>query len=324
MTPADLVPFGLTPAEAVPWLAAAAAFAVVVVVWNAFLVRNPVADRASRLKRRRQELKADWARPKRHRLRQSTRTRMRSLAQRFNLLRTQTTARTAAQLARAGWRGRDAVLVFLFCKLGLPFVFGVAAWLAIQVFGLFELPEMGRLLAPVIGAAAGAYAPDVFVRNAIQKREQSIQKGLPDALDLLVICAEAGLSLDAALTRVAGEMARACPEVADEFGLTAVELGFLPDRRKALENLAKRVTSAAIRAIVATLLQTEKYGTPLAHALRVLSAEFRNERMMKAEEKAARLPAILTVPMIIFILPALMIVLIGPAILRTMDALKGI
>jgi tight adherence protein C len=249
---------------------------------------------------------------------------MRSLAQRFNLLRTRTTDRTAAQLARAGWRGRDAALALLFCKLGLPFVFGIAAWLATAVFGLFELPPLGQALAPLLGAAVGAYAPDVFVRNAIQKREQSIQKGLPDALDLLVICAEAGLSLDAALNRVAGEMAGSCPEVADELGLTAVELGFLPDRRKALENLTKRVTAPAIRAIVATLLQTERYGTPLAHALRVLSAEFRNERMMKAEEKAARLPAILTVPMIIFILPTLMIVLIGPAILRTMDALKGI
>jgi tight adherence protein C len=138
----------------------------------------------------------------------------------------------------------------------------------------------------------------------------------------LVICAEAGLSLEAALTRVSQEMARACPEVADELGLTAIELGFLPERSKALENLAKRVQLPSFRGVVNTLTQTEKYGTPLSQSLRVLSNEFRSERMLKAEEKAARLPAVLTVPMIIFILPPLMIVLLGPAILRTIDALS--
>lgn len=325
MTLVELIPFGLTPAEAIPYAAAAVAFGVVLLVWNAFLVDDPLSGRVVRLKRRRQELQAGWSRPKGHSLRlKTTRTTMRSLAKRFNLLRTQTTARTAELLARAGWRSRDSVIVFLFAKLGLPFVFGIAAWVTTGPLGLFDLPPMGRLLAPVIGVAMGAYAPAVFVRNAIQKREKAIQKGLPDTLDLLVICAEAGLSLDAALTRVANEMGRSCPEVADEFGLAAVELGFLPDRRKALENLARRVSTAAVRGIVTTLLQTEKYGTPLANSLRVLSAEFRNERMMRAEEKAARLPAILTVPMILFILPTLMIVLIGPAVLRTMDALKGL
>jgi tight adherence protein C len=175
-----------------------------------------------------------------------------------------------------------------------------------------------------VAVALGAYGPDLMVKNAVSKRMKCLQKALPDALDLLVICAEAGLSLEAALTRVAGEMEHASPEMGDELGLTAVELGFLPDRRKALDNLINRCPLSSIRGVVSTLLQTEKYGTPLSSSLRVLSSEFRNERMLRAEAKAARLPAVLTVPMMIFILPTLFIVLIGPAILQSIDALKNV
>ena len=142
---------------------------------------------------------------------------------------------------------------------------------------------------------------------------------MPDAFDLLVICAEAGLGLDAALDRVAREMTQSTPVLAEEIGITAVELGFLPDRRVALMGFAERVQLPSVRALVNTLTQSERYGTPLAQALRVLSSELREERMMKAEEKAAKLPATLTVPMILFILPTLFIVLLGPAIIRVFD-----
>ena len=147
---------------------------------------------------------------------------------------------------------------------------------------------------------------------------------MPDALDLLVICAEAGLTVDdAAFNRVAKELGKAYPELGDEFGLTAIELGFLNERRQAFENLATRVDLEAVRGVVTTMIQTEKYGTPLASALRVLSAEFRNERMMRAEEKAARLPAIMTVPLILFILPTLFIVILGPAACAISDSFIG-
>ena len=166
----------------------------------------------------------------------------------------------------------------------------------------------------VAGTLVGAYkAPDLWLTNKVKKRSDAVRKGLPDALDLLVICAEAGLTVDAAFNRVAKELGKAYPELGDEFGLTAIELGFLNERRNAFENLATRVDLEAIRGVVTTMIQTEKYGTPLASALRVLSAEFRNERMMRAEEKAARLPAIMTVPLILFILPTLFIVILGPA-----------
>jgi tight adherence protein C len=148
-----------------------------------------------------------------------------------------------------------------------------------------------------------------------------LSKALPDGLDLLVICAESGLSLDAALDRVANEIGAASPALGEELSLTSIELGFLPERRQALLNLNRRTNLPSIRGVVNTLLQTEKYGTPLSQSLRVLANEFRDQRLLKAEEKAARLPATLTVPMIMFILPVLFIVLIGPAIIKVMDTL---
>ena len=174
----------------------------------------------------------------------------------------------------------------------------------------------------VAGALILAYkAPDLWLKNKVDKRTHAIRKGLPDALDLLVICAEAGLTVDAAFGRVARELGKAYPELGDEFALTSIELGFLTDRRLAFENLAKRIDIDSIRGVVTTMIQTEKYGTPLASALRVLSAEFRNERMMRAEEKAARLPAIMTIPLILFLLPVLFIVILGPAACSIHDAL---
>jgi tight adherence protein C len=184
------------------------------------------------------------------------------------------------------------------------------------------LSTMSSILVAGAGVLVGGYGPVILLKNAISRRYQKLKRQLPDGLDLMVICAEAGLSLDSALTRVARELGTAAPELGDELGLTAIELGFLPNRRTALNNLARRADIPAIRAVINTLMQTERYGTPLAHSLRVLAAEFRDERMMKAEEKAARLPAIMTVPMILFILPALFIVLIGPAIIQVIDTFK--
>jgi len=176
----------------------------------------------------------------------------------------------------------------------------------------------------VAGTIVLAYkAPDLYLKNKITKRSAAIRKGLPDALDLLVICAEAGLTVDAAFHRIARELGRAYPELGDECALTAIELGFLSERRQAFENLAQRVDLDAVKGVVTTMIQTEKYGTPLASALRVLSAEFRNERMMRAEEKAARLPAIMTVPLILFILPTLFVVILGPAACSIADAFKN-
>ena len=226
------------------------------------------------------------------------------------------------KLLQAGIRRKEFAVAVIFGRLVLPIVIGgpvlylvygtsmFADWSPIKAYGL------------VAGSFILAYKfPDLYLKNKIQKRSAAIRKGLPDALDLLVICAEAGLTVDAAFHRVAKELGKAYPELGEEFQLTAIELGFLTDRRQAFENLAERIDLDSIRGVVTTMIQTEKYGTPLASALRVLSAEFRNERMMRAEEKAARLPAIMTVPLILFILPVLFVVILGPAACSINDAL---
>jgi len=169
------------------------------------------------------------------------------------------------------------------------------------------------------GVVFGFYAPRIYLRNAADKRAKQIQLGLPDGLDLMVICAEAGLSLDATLVRVSRELGNTWPALAEEYGITAAELTFLPERRMAFENLNARTDSDGIRGVVNTLQQTAKFGTPLAQSLRVLATEMRNARMTRAEEKAARLPALLTIPMMIFILPTLFIVLLGPAAINVID-----
>jgi len=196
---------------------------------------------------------------------------------------------------------------------------------AIMVYGMKMLAgnPVGQAVSLIGAGAVGFYFPNILVTKTATKRQQSVTKALPDALDLMVIAAEAGLTLDASLTRVSREMGRQSEELSDEVGLTAIEIGFLSDRRIALTNMTERVPLKSIRSVVATLIQTEKYGTPLAHSLRVLSQEFRNERMMKAEEKAARLPAVMTIPLIMFILPMLFIILLGPAACQIADNVVG-
>ena len=306
-------------------LAGLAAASIFGVVWSAAIARDPLTDRAKTLKQRRETLRGDILLPERNSTRRRTALGLvNRVTGRLNLLRSQHAANISLKLAQAGWRSKDATPIYLFLKLCLPFAFGGAAALAIYGLGAFNLPPLGRIFVAMLAVVIGAYAPEVFVKNATTKRKQAIQKGLPDALDLLVICTEAGLALDGALGRVAGETKKSCPEIADELSLTAIELGFLPVRRTALENLIKRVNLPGMRGVVNTLLQTEKYGTPVAQSLRVLSAEFREERMLKAEEKAAKLPATLTVPLIVFIMPTLFVVLLGPAVLRALDGLGGL
>ncbi len=225
------------------------------------------------------------------------------------------------KLAQAGIRKKEYAVAVIFARMVLPVVLGIIAAAAVWGFNAFPLwSPIKRLFLFAAALGLGYKGPEIYLKNIISKRTNAIRKGLPDALDLLVICAEAGLTVDAAFGRVARELGRAYPELGDEFTLTSIELAFLTERRMAFDNLAYRVDLEAVRGVVTTMIQTERYGTPLASALRVLSAEFRNERMMRAEEKAARLPAIMTVPLILFILPVLFIVIIGPAGCSLADA----
>lgn len=308
-------------------MTAISTFLVILAVWRTFLVRNPMGPRLKALARRRQGLRDEMLQTRRRsagELNAEHVNFMRSVVDRFSLMRSSVTDTATLKLENAGWRSRDALVAYLFLKFVLPMATGAGALLFFHGLNVYNMEPLTRTFCSLVVVVLFAYAPDIYTRNMTDKRRTAMQKGLPDGLDLMVICAEAGLSLDASLARVSREIGPAHPELADELGLTSVELGFLPERSKALDNLARRTGLASIRGLVNTLTQTEKYGTPLSNSLRVLSTEFRNERMLKAEAKAARLPAILTVPMIVFIMPALFVVLLGTAIIRTIDGLGGL
>jgi tight adherence protein C len=301
------------------FMAAIATFAVLVAIYAATTVKDPMAKRVKALNERREQLKAGIVASTSKRRRNITNKnevadKVRSLLGSLKMLQAEQLEKAQRKLMQAGIRSKDLAVVVIFARLVLPVVIGSTVIVGVYLLDWF--PEWGPIKRYGLTAFAllGSYkAPDIWLKNKISKRSNAVRKGLPDALDLLVICAEAGLTVDAAFNRVARELGKAYPELGDEFALTSIELGFLTDRRSAFENLANRIDLEAVRGVVTTMIQTEKYGTPLASALRVLAAEFRNERMMRAEEKAARLPAIMTVPLILFILPVLFIVILGPA-----------
>ncbi len=317
---AGLFPPWLSGATALEIAAVGAVFLTLGSLYQAFSPREAVNARARAQAQRRKEARAKALAPHRPKQRRRPVKAVRGLLDRLKLTRGADDAKTAELLARAGWRSRDAATMFSGLRVGMPIVIGVLAYMLASI-AFHHIPLLLHALIGMIGIGVGAYAPAIFVGHVAQQRRKKIELGLPDALDLFVICSEAGLSLDATIARVAKEMGPAVPELADELGLTTIELGFLPNRGDALANLNKRVNSPAVRNLINTLAQTEKYGTPLAQSLRDLATQFREERMMKAETKGARLPATLTIPMIVFILPPLFVVLIGPAIIQVLAVL---
>lgn len=307
-------------------LAGVAAIAVMFAIYAAITVRDPMARRVKALNDRREQLKAGIvtaSAKKRASLVRKTESadKLRDSMASLKMIQDSQVQQVQQKLAQAGIRKKELAVAVILGRVVMPIVLGGLA--ALVIYGIEYFPDWGsfkRFMAFAAAVILGYKAPDIYLNNLVAKRTDAIRKGLPDALDLMVICAEAGLTVDAAFNRVAKELGRAYPELGDEYALTAIELSFLSERRQAFENLTYRVNLEAVKGVVTTMIQTERYGTPLASALRVLSAEFRNERMMRAEEKAARLPAIMTVPLILFILPVLFIVILGPAGCSISDA----
>ncbi|MCZ8324725.1 MAG: type II secretion system F family protein [Sphingomonadaceae bacterium] len=310
-------------------LAGLAAMAVMFAIYTAVTIRDPMAKRVKALNERRDQLKTgiitQTARKRAKLVRKNETTdKMKDALSALKVLQQSQLEGIQQKLAQAGVRKKELGIVVIFARAVLPIVLGGFA--GFMIYGVNYFPDWGgvkKLMAFAAAVGIGYKGPEIYIQNMISKRTDAIRKGLPDALDLLVICAEAGLTVDAAFNRVARELGRAYPELGDEFALTAIELSFLSERRQAFENLAWRVDLEAVKGVTTTMVQTERYGTPLASALRVLSAEFRNERMMRAEEKAARLPAIMTVPLILFILPVLFVVILGPAACSIADAFSS-
>jgi len=221
-----------------------------------------------------------------------------------------------ADLAAAGIRGRNAVAVYLSSRILVALGGFVVTLILVGLMKKFPYPDFVRFLFAGGGGVVGFYLPRILLQNTITKRQQAMTESFPDALDLLLICVESGLSVEMAFQRVTEEIMEGAPILAQEMGLTSAELAYLGDRRQAYENFAKRTKLPAAKSLATTLIQSEQYGTPVGQALNVLATEKRGERMSLAEKKAASLPAKLTVPMIIFFLPVLFIVVIGPAALQ--------
>lgn len=299
-------------------LVAVAAFIVFWAVWTALTWEPPIEGRLRALRTRRAKTRSEQLVSGKASTKATSLGLMRKLADRLNLLRGSAADQTTRKLRQAGFLSRDASVVYVFVKLALPLALGFLMIVMTSITGLVDVPD--NVIAPVcIGAVlAGFVMPEVYIKNVTSKRREILTTVLPEGLDLLTICVEAGLSIDAAFRRVSREMTSSMPELAAEFEMTAMELTYLPDRQQALENMSERSASPAVAALVNALRQTEKYGTPLAGALRILSQEFRQTRQSKAEEKGARMPALMTVPLMVFILPTLITVLIAPAIMSAL------
>ncbi len=324
MNLSDFVPAGFTEDEFLIISAGLSVFMIFIAIWYSLLVTDPSSKKVKELSTLRESMRDDYLTPiQRRRLSDNSTNQMRKVVEFFKLLKNEQAEKLAFSLSQAGKRTPESLYRLLFYKLIAPMVAATVAYVYIYVLKAVDLEGMSKALVTIFATIIGAKIPDILLKNSITKRHELVKKALPDGLDLMVICTEAGLSLDAAFKRVSKEMIAVAPELADELSLTSLELGFLPERNKALANLAARVDIPMMRSLVNALIQSEKFGTPLSQSLRVMSAELRHERLLKAEEKAARLPAIMTVPMIIFILPPLFIVLLGPAVMRTVDALSA-
>ncbi len=316
------------PTYLVPVLVSVAVFATLFTIMVPFFekgdlearMKSAALEREEIRARERSRLTADQNNKSRPGLRNKNNQSVRQIVEQLNLRNALADDATVAKLRSAGFRTQNALNMFLLARVILPFVFLAVAIIYIFVLGaLVDKPFTVRLLACIVAAYAGFYAPNLYVSNQAGKRQKSIKIAWPDALDLMLICVESGVSIEAAMKRVAEEIAIQSTALAEEFLLTTAELSYLQDRRMAFENLGNRTGLENVKSVTQALIQSERYGTPIAQALRVLAQESRDARMTEAEKKAAALPPKLTVPMILFFLPVLIGVILGPAIIQVMD-----
>ncbi|HLI65853.1 MAG TPA: type II secretion system F family protein [Caulobacteraceae bacterium] len=280
---------------------------------------NSVANRREELRRRSREALAQ--KNQSGTLRQTDEGMFKTIVDRLQLSRLLEDPQVADKLAQAGFRGPRPITTFYFFRLVTPFVFAVALAAYLYTLNPFHLPGLTKFCICIGGLTAGYYAPNVYIQNVAAKRRTSIMQGFPDALDLLLICVESGMSIEAALQKVSQELGPSSIELAEELSLLVAELSYLPERRVAYEGLSKRTNHPGIKSVATAMIQAERYGTPLGTALRVMAKENRDLRLAAAEKKAAALPAKLTVPMIVFFLPVLFIVVLGPSIIRVQDVM---
>jgi tight adherence protein C len=313
-----------TPQIVVTLLAAVAAFATTLTVLMPVLSRDRLATRMQVMATERDKMRAqrlaDLAKKDgQGRLRIAPRGFMQEIVDKLNLRSVFETEEVRDKLKMAGLRGQAPLVTYMFFRVAMPAIIAIVALLYLFVIADYDYPVLVKVGLAVGAAYIGFYLPNMFVENLVQRRQTSIKNSFPDALDMLLICVQSGMSIEAAFQKVSGEVGTQSLELAEELSLTTAELSYLQDRRQAFENLGKRTGISGIKAVATALIQAERYGTPIGQALRVMARENRDMRMSEAEKKAAALPPKLTVPMILFFLPVLFVVILGPAIIQVFN-----
>jgi tight adherence protein C len=315
----DWVSFLTDPLNLATGFAAVASFATVLTLAAPAFSTDKLESRLKAVANRREELRrrnrAALEGEKKSLRRQDT-SMMKKFVDRLDLQKMLEDPNVVRKLVQAGLRGPRPVSIFYFCRFAMPIIFGIGAFIYIWFVNTHGLNMQMRLGVVVAGFAVGFYGPNVYIENLISKRKTSIMRAFPDSLDMMLICVEAGMSIEQAFARVGEEIGVASPELAEELGITTAELSYLQDRRMAYYNLAERTNHPGVKGVATALVQAEKYGTPMGNALRVMAKENRELRITEAEKKAAALPAKLTVPMIVFFLPVLFLVILGPAFIK--------
>ena len=304
--------------------AALAAAATVLTLAMPFVFADPIEKRMKAVAlerdkiRQRERERMSQQQQQKVSLRQSPKQYMQAIVDKFDLKRWVGQEEARLKLVQAGYRGQAPYVTYLFFRMVTPVTAFLASMFYVFVVTDFQQPATIKLGICIVAAYLGMHLPLMLLKSKIQKRQLSIKRAFPDTLDLLLICVESGMSIEAALRKVGDEIGSQSVPLAEELTLTMAELSFLQDRRQAYENLAKRTDLEGVRSVCMALQQAERYGTPLATMLRVMAQENRDMRMAEAEKKAAGLPPKLTVPMILFFLPVLFVVILGPAVIKVM------
>lgn len=311
----------LTPQIVITLLAAIAAFATTLTVLMPVLSRDRLSTRMQVMATERDKMRAarmaDLAKKEgQGRLRTAPRGFMQEIVDKLNLRSVFETEEVRDKLKMAGLRGQAPLVTYMFFRVAMPAIIAVIALLYLFVIADYDYPVLVKIGLAIGAAYIGFYVPNMFIENLVQRRQTSIKNSFPDSLDMLLICVQSGMSIEAAFQKVSAEVGSQSLELAEELSLTTAELSYLQDRRQAFENLGKRTGIPGIKAVATALIQAERYGTPIGTALRVMAKENRDMRMAEAEKKAAALPPKLTVPMIIFFLPVLFVVILGPAMIQ--------
>ncbi len=311
----------MQPQIAVTLLAAIAAFATALTVLMPVLNRDRLDARMQVMATERDKMRAarlaDLAKKDgQGKLRSAPKGFMQEVVDRLNLRSVFDSEEVRAKLKMAGMRGQAPLVTYMFFRVAMPIIVVVAALTYLFALSNYPYPAVVKLGLAIGAGYIGFYMPNFFIQNLVQRRQTSIKDAFPDLLDMLLICVQSGMSVEAALQKVSGEIGNQSLELAEELSLTTAELSYLQDRRQAFENLGRRTGIAGIKAVSTALIQAERYGTPVGQALRVMARENRDMRMAEAEKKAAALPPKLTVPMIVFFLPVLFVVILGPAIIQ--------